>query len=100
MHPPTLIALSPWSLQLWDFVKGESLVLFSGHRSAVTCLEFSEMGTNLISGSQDTDIIVWDVINEAGSVPQTISALSQSLFWNCVLVFVLFAFALCSCWRS
>lgn len=36
----------------------------SGHRSEVTCLSFSADGAVLVSGSMDTELIVWDVIAE------------------------------------
>ena len=35
---------------------------FSFHRSAVTCLCFSDDNTQLVSGSQDTYIVVYDLI--------------------------------------
>lgn len=41
--------------------------LCSGHRSAVTYLEYSDSGSVLLSGGRDTDVIVWDVTNEAGA---------------------------------
>jgi U3 small nucleolar RNA-associated protein 12 len=39
-----------------------------GHRAAVTAAKFIEGGALLVSGSQDTDVIVWDVVAEAGVV--------------------------------
>ena len=47
---------------------GTELVTLSGHRAAVTALKFIEAGALLVSGSQDTDVIVWDVVAEAGVV--------------------------------
>ncbi len=41
-------------------------VVFNGHKTAVTCLAFDLEGNRLASGSRDTNIIVWDVINECG----------------------------------
>lgn len=38
----------------------------AGHRGAVTALRFNRPGALLASGSQDTDVIVWDVVAEAG----------------------------------
>jgi len=38
----------------------------SGHRGAVISLHFSTDGTRLASGSNDTDVIVWDVVGECG----------------------------------
>lgn len=39
---------------------------YSGHKSSVTCLVFSEDGTRVVSGSKDTHVIIWDLISEAG----------------------------------
>ena len=38
----------------------------SGHNGAVTCLCFSPSGDRLASGSQDTDLVIWDVSSETG----------------------------------
>ena len=49
-------------------VSGECTVVFSGHRSAVTAMTWSSDGTLLATGANDTDVIVWDVVEEAGRV--------------------------------
>lgn len=54
------------SIRLWNAVTGTVTSTFNGHRKAVTVLAFDERGTRLASGSQDTDLIVWDVVGEAG----------------------------------
>lgn len=41
-------------------------VTLTGHRRAVTALRYSRNGSQLASGSQDTDAILWDVIAETG----------------------------------
>ena len=41
-------------------------VTLTGHRRAVTALRYSRSGAQLASGSQDTDVILWDVIGETG----------------------------------
>ena len=43
-----------------------SSVLFRGHKSAVSALAFTEDGTVLVSGGRDTDVVVWDVLEEKG----------------------------------
>ncbi len=35
-------------------------------QTAVTCLRFSPGGALLASGSKDTELVVWDVLGEAG----------------------------------
>ena len=39
---------------------------FNGHKKAVTALAFDDQGARIASGSQDTDIILWDVDGETG----------------------------------
>ena len=43
-----------------------STVLFRGHKSAVSALAFTDDGTVLVSGGRDTDVVVWDALEEKG----------------------------------
>ncbi|EPY49303.1 U3 snoRNA associted protein Dip2 [Schizosaccharomyces cryophilus OY26] len=52
------------SIRLWK--QGELLLTLNGHKSAVSTMTFDQTGTRLASGSKDTDIILWDVVNETG----------------------------------
>jgi len=52
------------SIRIWQ--SGSVVVTFNGHRKAVTALCFDREGNRLASGSQDTDIILWDVVAENG----------------------------------
>ena len=54
------------SIRLWSASSSSVLATFNGHKKAVTALAFDESGTRLASGSQDTDLILWDVVGEAG----------------------------------
>lgn len=54
------------SIRLWSSSASAVITTFNGHKKAVTALAFDERGTRLASGSQDTDLIVWDVVAEAG----------------------------------
>ena len=54
------------SIRLWSAETGRSTVTFNGHKKAVTALAFDPVGTRLASGSQDTDLILWDVVAESG----------------------------------
>lgn len=60
------------SVRLWNASTISVLTTFNGHRKAVTALAFDERGTRLASGSQDTDLIVWDVVAEAGICRQRV----------------------------
>ena len=44
----------------------EENIVFNGHKSAITSLVYDLEGHRLASGSRDTNIIVWDVVNECG----------------------------------
>jgi U3 small nucleolar RNA-associated protein 12 len=54
------------SIRLWSAATKSVLITFDGHRKGITALAFDASGTRLASGSQDTDIIIWDVLAESG----------------------------------
>ena len=66
-HPDSFaVGYADGSIRLWSASSGSVLTTFNGHKKSVTALGFDEQGTRLASGSQDTDLIVWDVISETG----------------------------------
>jgi len=64
------------SVRLWSASSGTVNVVFNSHKKAVTVLTFDSTGSRLVSGSQDTDLILWDVVGETGIV-RSIPALSS-----------------------
>lgn len=54
------------SIRLWNSTDGSVIATFNGHKKSVSILAFDDQGTRLASGSQDTDLILWDVTAEAG----------------------------------
>lgn len=54
------------SIRIWQSSTGTVSTTFNGHKKAITALAFDHSGTLLASGSQDTDLIVWDVVGETG----------------------------------
>ena len=64
--PYFAVGYADGSVRLWNSTTGSVHTTFSGHSKPVTALAFDEEGTRLASGSQDTDLIVWDVISESG----------------------------------
>ena len=39
---------------------------FNGHKTSVTSISFDAQGVRLVTGSKDTDLVVWDLIGECG----------------------------------
>lgn len=56
------------SIRLWDSKIATVILRFNGHKSAVTALAFDKSGVQLASGSKDTDLILWNLIEEEGKV--------------------------------
>lgn len=54
------------SVRLWNATTGTVVTTFNGHTKAITSLVFDAAGVMLASGSQDTTIILWDIIGEVG----------------------------------
>lgn len=54
------------SIRLWNASTGSVVTTFNGHKKAVTALAFDDAGVRLASGAQDTDLILWDIVGEAG----------------------------------
>jgi len=54
------------SIRLWSASTGTVITTFNGHKKTVTALAFDERGTRLASGSQDTNLVLWDVVGETG----------------------------------
>ena len=43
-----------------------SYLTFNGHKTAITTLNFDSSGVRLVSGSKDTDLVLWDLVGESG----------------------------------
>lgn len=54
------------SIALFNVDNGERQVLLHGHKRAIQTLSWNAAGTRLASGSLDTDIIIWDAVEESG----------------------------------
>ena len=53
-------------VRIWDHASGSCLVTLNGHKTGVSALRYNASGSLLASGSRDTDIVIWDVVGEAG----------------------------------
>ena len=60
------IGYADGSIRLWSASASSVVATFNGHKKSVTALAFDQAGARLASGSQDTDLILWDVVAEAG----------------------------------
>ena len=67
------------SVRLWSASSGTVNIVFNSHKKAVTVLAFDSTGSRLVSGSQDTDLILWDVVGETGIVRSDSAFSSDSL---------------------
>ncbi|XP_066586077.1 protein qui-1 [Prorops nasuta] len=47
--------------QLWHVMSGQLVHTFKGHTSPISCLSVTQQSQYLITGSEDTSIIVWDM---------------------------------------
>lgn len=56
-------------------------------KNAITALSFDESGTCFASGSRDTDIILWDVVEEAGLYRYVMSSTPHFPLLNYEIVF-------------
>jgi len=65
-------------IRVWDLVKGKALPPLAGHRGWVGAVEFSADGRTLVSGSQDTSCIAWDMTREPYDSRPVASDLSAS----------------------
>lgn len=51
---------------MWNLKDGSLSLVFHGHKACITALSFDANGTKIASGARDNEIIVWDLISEAG----------------------------------
>jgi WD40 repeat protein len=57
-------------IRVWDLAANKALPPLTGHRGWVGAVEFSADGRTLVSGSQDTSCIAWDVSREPYASPR------------------------------
>ena len=39
---------------------------FNGHKTSITSINFDSQGVRLVTGSKDTELVIWDLIGECG----------------------------------
>ena len=49
---------------IWNLEEGRVRMSLNSHKGAISVLKFDKNSTLLASGSQDTSIILWDIISE------------------------------------
>jgi hypothetical protein len=49
-------------VHLWEVATGKELRTFTGHRGEIRSLAFSQDGKRLASGSNDSTVLVWDLV--------------------------------------
>jgi WD domain, G-beta repeat len=61
MTPRPWMSDSPVQVQIWGTETTHEVFALAGHQSAVTTLAFSKDGSHLLSGSEDSTLLVWDL---------------------------------------
>lgn len=54
------------SIKVFNYELNQIKCSFVGHKTAITSICFDEQGMRIASGSKDTDLAVWDIVNESG----------------------------------
>src|SRR5262249_32802483 len=57
----TLATALSGKVYLWELATGKEVRRLAGHRGDVTSLSFAPDGRTLVSGSEDTSALVWDI---------------------------------------
>lgn len=60
------VGYSDGVVEIFNLRTKESVCTFSIHKSAVTCLRFDVLGLKLLSGGNDTDVVVSDIVSQTG----------------------------------
>jgi WD40 repeat protein len=77
-----LAATSKNGITVWEMSTGKVRRRFSGHRSFVVPFAFSPDGRTLLTGSQDTTILVWDLARRHESQPDRIAPAKLEAVWR------------------
>lgn len=59
------------SIEIFNLLNQNSLALFTGHRNAVNVLRYDKLGMLLLSGGNDNDLVVYDVVDQLGKCRMT-----------------------------
>jgi U3 small nucleolar RNA-associated protein 12 len=60
------VGYSDGSVRLWKIDSRVPVITFHGHTGAISTMAFDTTGTRLVTGSKDTDLVVWDTVAEQG----------------------------------
>ncbi|KAI5733720.1 hypothetical protein M8J76_015126 [Diaphorina citri] len=60
------VAYTNGSLKTFSLDTTDVISTFTGHKSAITVIQYDPLGHRLATGSKDTDIVLWDVVAECG----------------------------------
>jgi hypothetical protein len=70
---------------LWEVATGRERLRLEGHRGPVLALSFSSDGQRLLSGSQDTSVLIWDLsgpVKDKSGTTVRYSSKELEALWN------------------
>jgi RNA polymerase sigma factor (sigma-70 family) len=70
------------TVRLWEVATGLERGRFQGHTGLVFCLAFSADGRQVVSASDDTTALLWDVTGGAGKQPAGFTAKELEDLWR------------------
>lgn len=78
------VGYSDGSVKIFHLISSELVFSLSVHRSAVAVLRYDKMGMQLVSGGQDTDLVITDAIAQLGKCRLTghTGAITDTCFYE------------------
>ncbi len=68
---------------LWELASGKVRAEFTGHRGSITALAFAPDTRTLATGSDDTTVLLWDLVGRLGQTPDTkLTAKELASLWD------------------
>jgi WD40 repeat protein len=70
------------TVRVWEVATGQERVRFEGHQDAVNAVAFAPDGTRLLSGSDDSTVLAWDVLGPRPGRTERLTAKELGALWE------------------